>query len=102
AAGRVYGIMGNMLNQGLSYYDNLIVNTNVVEASRKSGVEKITVMGTGAVYPYPSPGVPLEEDMIMRGTPHASERGYAHAKRAMLNMLETYEQSYGLRWAYVV
>src|SRR5204863_610108 len=50
AAGRVYGIMGNMLNQGLSYYDNLIVNTNVVEASRKSGVEKITVMGTGAVY----------------------------------------------------
>lgn len=102
AAGRVYGILGNMLNQGLSFYDNVMINTNVVEASRKHGVEKITVMGTGAVYPYPPPGVPLHEDMIHFGIPHASERGYANAKRAMLAMLESYRESYGLKWAYVV
>ena len=102
AAGRVYGILGNMMNQGLSFYDNSMINTNVVEAARLHGVEKITVMGPGAVYPYPPPGVPLREHMIHFGIPHASERGYANAKRAMLAMLEAYQESYGLNWAYIV
>jgi GDP-L-fucose synthase len=56
AAARVYGIMGSMKHQGLSFYENCMINTNVVEASQRSGARKITVMGTGAVYPFPSPG----------------------------------------------
>lgn len=102
AAARVYGIMGNMKNKALSFYDNVMINTNVVDAANKIGVKKITVMGTGAVYPYPSPGLPLMEDMIFMGEPHAAENSYAHAKRAMLAMLRAYEESYGMEWAYVV
>lgn len=102
AAARVYGIMGNMKNKALSFYDNVMINTNVVDAAQRVGVKKITVMGTGAVYPYPSPGLPLREDMIFMGEPHAAENSYAHAKRAMLAMLRAYEESYGLQWAYVV
>jgi GDP-L-fucose synthase len=102
AAARVYGIMGNMKNKALSFYDNIMINTNVVDAAQKVGVKKITVMGTGAVYPYPSPGLPLKEEMIFMGEPHAAENSYAHAKRAMLAMLRAYEESYGMEWAYVV
>jgi len=102
AAARVYGIMGNMKNKALSFYDNVMINTNVVDAAQKIGVKKITVMGTGAVYPYPSPGLPLKENMIFFGAPHPAEDSYAHAKRAMLAMLAAYEESYGLEWAYVV
>lgn len=102
AAARVYGIMGNMKNKALSFYDNVMINTNVVDASQKVGVKKITVMGTGAVYPYPSPGLPLKEGMIFLGEPHPAENSYAHAKRAMLAMLRAYEESYGMEWAYVV
>lgn len=102
AAARVYGILGNMKNQALSFRDNVVINTNVVEASHLSSVDKITVMGTGAVYPFPSPGPLLKEDMIFMGRPHGSESAYAHAKRAMLAMLEAYEDSYQLKWAYVV
>ncbi|MHC2147788.1 GDP-L-fucose synthase family protein [Pseudomonas sp. 210_17 TE3656] len=102
AAARVYGIMGNMQNKALSFYDNVMINTNVVDASQKVGVKKITVMGTGAVYPFPSPGLPLREDMIFLGVPHPAEDSYGHAKRAMLAMLRAYEESYGLEWAYVV
>jgi GDP-L-fucose synthase len=102
AAARVYGIMGNMKNKALSFYDNVMINTNVVDAAQKVGVKKITVMGTGAVYPYPSPGLPLKEDMIFLGVPHPAEDSYGHAKRAMLAMLRAYEESYGLEWAYVV
>jgi GDP-L-fucose synthase len=102
AAARVYGIMGNIKNKALSFYDNVIINTNVVDAAQKVGVKKITVMGTGAVYPYPSPSLPLTEDMIFMGKPHPSEDSYAQAKRAMLSMLSAYQESYGLEWAYVV
>ena len=63
-AGRVYGIMGNMNNKGISFYENVTINTNVIESSRIVNVKKITVMGSGAVYPFPSQGLPLKEDMI--------------------------------------
>ena len=102
AAARVYGIMGSMKNQGLSFYENCMINTNVVEASRRAGARKITVMGTGAVYPFPSPGLPLKEDMIFLGRPYPANAGYANAKLATLAMLEAYEESYGLKWAYIV
>lgn len=101
AAARVYGIMGNMRNQGKSYFENTIINTNVIEAARLGGAKKITVMGTNAVYPYP-PKLPFNERDIFFGRPHDSESGYAHAKRGMLAMLEAYGESYGLEWAYIV
>jgi GDP-L-fucose synthase len=101
-AARVYGILGNMNNKGISFYENILINTNVVEASRKAGVKKIVAMGTGAVYPFPSPGLPLREEMIFMGNPHPAEDSYANAKRAMLSMLRAYEESYGLNWSYVV
>jgi len=101
-AARVYGIMGNMTHKALSFYDNCMINTNVVHASQLYGVKKITAMGTGAVYPYPSPGLPLNEDSIFMGRPHHSENSYAQAKRAMLAMLEAYQESFGLEWAFIV
>ena len=101
AAARVYGIMGNMKNQGLSFYDNNLINTAVVDAAHRAGVKKITVMGTGAIYPFPPASLPLREATVFDGRPHPSESGYAHAKRAMLAMLEAYEESYGLSWAYI-
>ena len=79
-----------------------MMNTNVVEASRRAGARKITAMGTGAVYPFPSPGLPLKEDMIFMGPPHPAQAGYANAKLAMLTMLQAYQESYGLKWAYIV
>jgi len=102
AAARVYGIMGNILNKGLSFYDNVMINTNVVEGARLAEVEKITVMGTGAIYPYPSPTIPLREEDIFLGEPHPAEDSYAQAKRSMLSMLKAYEESYNMDWAYVV
>ena len=102
AAARVYGIMGNMKNQALSFFDNVSINTNVIHATHLCGAEKITVMGTGAVYPFPSPRLPLVEDDIFLGRPHGAEGSYAQAKRAALAMLEAYEEDHGLKWAYVI
>lgn len=100
-AAKVYGIMGNMKNKALSFFDNILINTHVIHASHLVNVKKITVMGTGAIYPFPT-DLPLREEMIFSGRPHPAEDSYAQAKRAMLAMLEAYEESYGLKWAYIV
>jgi GDP-L-fucose synthase len=102
AAGRGCGISGSMKNQGKSFYENSMIDTNVVEASRRAGARKIMVMGARAVYPFPSPGLPLKEDMVFLGRPCPANAGYANAKLATLAMLEAYEESYGLKWAYIV
>ena len=92
----------NMCNKSLSFYDNAMININVVHGAYLAGTKKITVMGTGCIYPYPSPGLPLQEDMIFSGRPHESENSYAQAKRAMLAMCEAYKESHDLDWAYVI
>ena len=101
-AARVYGIMGNMENKGLSYLDNVMINTNVVEASRIFNIKKIVAMGSGCVYPYPSPGLPLKEDMMWMGYPHDSEDSYAISKRAMYAQLCAYKKSYNTNFAFVI
>ncbi len=101
AAGRVYGMGGNMAHQAQSYMENTLINIHVIDAAHRVGVNKITVMGSNAIYPG-LPRLPLREEDIFDGRPHDSESGYAHAKRGMLAMLEAYEHSYGMQWAYVV
>lgn len=101
-AAHVFGIMGNMCNQGESFLKNLLINTHVVEASRQIEVKKIVAMGSGCVYPYPSPGLPLKEDMVWSGEPHSSEWAYAQAKRAMYAQLKAYKDNYNLSYAFVI
>jgi GDP-L-fucose synthase len=91
-AGRVRGIGGNMANQADAFYDNITVNTSVIEACRKFKVKKVIAMGSGAVY-HDTIFEACEDD-IWLGAPHSSEYGYAQAKRAMLAQLECYNLPY--------
>lgn len=101
-AAKVYGILGNMENKGLSFFENVMINTNVVEAARLSHVRKIVAMGSGAVYPYPPPRRLLEEEDIWSGKPHPSEDSYAHSKRAMFAQLVAYKEQYGLDFVFAI
>jgi GDP-L-fucose synthase len=74
----------------------------VIDAAKQVGVKKIMAMGTNAIYAWPPKITPIPESAIFDGRPHASESGYAHAKRGMLAMLEAYGDSYGLDWVYLV
>jgi GDP-L-fucose synthase len=102
AAARVYGIGGNLKNKALSFYENNVINTNVIDACYKASVKKVVAMGTVAAYPYDESVKILKEDMIFSGKPHKSEDSYGFAKRGMLAMLLAYEESYGLKWSYVI
>src|ERR1035437_8309241 len=102
AAATVYGLGGNMANQGKSILDNTLINTAVIDAAHMCGsVKKITVMGTNAIYPWP-PQLPYSETTIFDGRPPDGEAGYGHSKRHMLAMLEAYHERYGLEYCYIV
>lgn len=100
-AARVSGIMGNLRAQGQAYFDNVRINTNVVEAARLAGASKVVAMGSAAIYSDLA-SLPMREEEIWLGAPHASEAGYAHAKRGLLAQLQAYHDQYGLDYAYCV
>jgi GDP-L-fucose synthase len=100
-AATVCGLMGHMRRHGAVYLDNILLNTHVVEASREAGVAKFVAMGSAAVYSDLVP-LPMSETGVWLGTPHWSEFGYAHAKRAMLAQLEAYRDQYGLEYAFAL
>lgn len=100
-AARVSGIMGNLRAQGQGYFDNVRINTNVIEAARLSGARKIVGMGSAAVY-SDLVRLPMIEEEVWIGPPHHSEAGYAHAKRGMLAQLEAYRDQYGLDYAFCI
>ena len=93
-AGRVGGIKANMNNLGKFYYDNIQINTNVLESSRKYNVEKVLSMLSTCVYPDVI-SYPLRERTIHNGPPHHSNYAYAYAKRMVDVQSKAYRQQYG-------
>ena len=100
-AGRVGGIKANMNHLGEFYYDNIMINTNVLEASRKYNVQKVLSVLSTCVYPDDI-RYPLTEDQIHNGRPHHSNYAYAHAKRMLDVQSRAYRQQYGCNFITVV
>jgi GDP-L-fucose synthase len=100
-AGRVSGIQGNLSFAGQAYYENALMNMNVVEGARLARTARIVAAGTTAVYSDNAP-LPMKESDIGVGRPHGSEAGYAAAKLGLLAHLEAYKTQYGLPFAYMV
>lgn len=101
-AARVHGIGGNARYKSDILVDNVLINTNVVEYSRRIGVKKIVAMGSGCVYPELKGQEELFEHQIWIGPPHPSEDSYAHSKRLMLAQLDAAREQYGMSSAFVI
>lgn len=101
-AARVHGIGGNAKYKSDVLYENVMINTNVVEHARRSGAKKIVAMGSGCVYPELKEQKELFEDQIWLGPPHSSEDSYAHSKRLMLAHLQAAREQYGLSSAFAI
>ena len=79
-AGRVGGLGGNMNYRGEFYYDNITINTNIIEAARQYGIEHLVCSLSTCVFPD-KVDYPLTEGKIHLGEPHYSNSPYAYAKR---------------------
>jgi GDP-L-fucose synthase len=100
-AGKVGGVGGNMNYKGEYFYDNIMINTNVIEGTRKSGVEKLVCFLSTCVFPD-NVEYPLTESKIHLGEPHSSNYPYAYAKRMADIQIRAYREQYGLNYVSVI
>jgi GDP-L-fucose synthase len=100
-AAKVGGVGGNMNYKGEFYYDNIMINTNVIEACRKSNIKKMVSFLSTCIFPD-KVEYPLTEDKIHLGPPHNSNYAYAYAKRMMDIQIRSYNDQYGLEYKSVI
>ena len=100
-AGKVGGLGGNMNYKGDYFYDNLMINTNVIEAARLTGVKNLVAFLSTCVFPD-DVEYPLTEDKVHIGIPHNSNYPYAYAKRMADVQIKAYREQYGINYTSVI
>jgi GDP-L-fucose synthase len=94
AAAKVGGIGANKDYPAHFIYDNLMIQTNIIEAARKFGVRKLLFLGSSCIYPKMCEQ-PIKEEYLMTGPLEPTNDAYAIAKIAGINMCQSYRKQYG-------
>jgi GDP-L-fucose synthase len=100
-AARVGGVKGNMTYPGEFTYENLKMNTGIIEEARKAGISKLIAFSSTCVFPD-KVEYPLTPDKIHLGPPHSSNYGYAYAKRMAEIQMQSYREQYGINYFSVI
>ncbi len=94
AAARVGGIQANQDLPAQFLYENLVIETNVIEAARQAGVQKLLFLGSSCIYPRNAPQ-PMREEALLTGPLEPTNEWYALAKIAGIKLCEAYRRQYG-------
>ncbi len=94
AAARVGGILANASYPADFLYENLVIETNVVEAAFRSGVSKLLMLGSSCIYPRLAPQ-PLQESALLTGPLEPTNQWYAIAKIAGIMLARAYREQHG-------
>ncbi len=94
AAARVGGIHANDSRPAEFLRDNLLMQSNVIEAARVAGAEKLVFLGSSCIYPKLSPQ-PIKEEYLLTGPLEPTNEWYAVAKIAGLKMCQAFRRQYG-------
>ena len=94
AAAKVGGIGGNSTYPADFIYDNLMIQTNVIDAAYRNKVKKLLFLGSSCIYPKMAEQ-PITEDALMTGLLEPTNDSYATAKIAGIKMCQAYRQQYG-------
>ena len=94
AAAKVGGIHANNTYKADFLYDNLLMEANVIEGSRRTGVDKLLFLGSSCIYPKHAPQ-PMAEDVLLTGALEPTNEPYAIAKIAGLKMCDAYRDQHG-------
>jgi GDP-L-fucose synthase len=94
AAAKVGGILANRDYPAHFIYDNLMIQSNIIDASRKFGVKKLLFLGSSCIYPKMC-DQPIKEEYLMTGKLEPTNDAYAIAKIAGIKMCQAYRKQYG-------
>jgi GDP-L-fucose synthase len=94
AAAKVGGIGLNDTKSAMMIHNNLMIQTNVINAAQQFNVRKLMFLGSSCIYPKHCPQ-PIKEEYLLTGELEKTNIGYAVAKIAGLTMCEMYRKQYG-------
>jgi GDP-L-fucose synthase len=97
AAAKVGGILANDTYPADFIRENLMIQTNVIEASYRNGVDRLLFLGSSCVYPKLCPQ-PIKEEYLLTGPLEPTNRPYALAKIAGIEMCWSYNRQYQTRY----
>ena len=100
-AAMVGGVGANMNYPADFFYNNIMMNTNVINESHIFGVKKLVCFLSTCVFPD-SVEYPLDETKIHKGEPHFSNAPYAYAKRMADVQVQAYNKQYGTKYFCVI
>ena len=101
AAAKVGGIMANNLYPAEFIRDNLVIQTNVIHAAYKNDVQRLMFLGSSCIYPKLAPQ-PMKEEYLLTGPLEPTNRPYALAKIAGIEMCLSYNRQYGTQFVSVM
>jgi GDP-L-fucose synthase len=98
---KVGGIFANTTMPAEFLYDNLMIQSNVIDAAHKYEVEKLLFVASNCVYPQNAPQ-PINEDMLLTGSLESNIHSYAISKIAGIEMCRAYRKQYGCDFISVI
>jgi len=101
AAAKVGGILANNTYRAEFLYDNLMIQSNVIENSYRQGVKKLLFLGSSCIYPKLAPQ-PLKENYLLTGLLEHTNEPYAIAKITGIKMCDAYRSQYGCNFISVM
>ncbi len=97
AAAKVGGIVANNTYPAQFYYDNMMIQTNVIHHAYRAGVKRLLFLGSSCIYPKHAPQ-PMKEDHLLTGELEPTNRPYAVAKIGGIEQCWAYNRQYGTRF----
>ena len=94
AAAKVGGIYANNTLRAEFIYDNIMIQSNIINASYLNKVSKLLFLGSSCIYPKLATQ-PLKEKYLLSGYLESTNRPYAIAKIAGIEMCDSYRAQYG-------
>jgi len=94
AAAKVGGIHANNTYPAEFIYQNLMMESNIIDSAFRCGVQKLLFLGSSCIYPKLAPQ-PMREDVLLTGPLESTNEPYAIAKIAGIKLCESYNRQYG-------
>lgn len=101
AAAKVGGILANNTYPADFIYQNLAIQTNIIHAAYKNQVKRLLFLGSSCIYPRDCPQ-PMKEEYLLTGPLEPTNRPYALAKIAGIEMCWSYNRQYGTQYLAVM
>ena len=101
AAAKVGGIMANKAYPADFIYQNLVIETNLIQAAYQNRLKKLLFLGSSCIYPRLAPQ-PIKEEYLLTSALEPTNEAYAIAKIAGLKLCQYYNQQYGTKYIAVM